>query len=221
MGETIEYPRADGGNVPAWVTGPAAGPAVIVVQEWWGLNDQIKACAERVAQAGFRALVPDLFRGRVTQDANEAKHLMDGLDWEGAVRGDIRGAVRFLGQDGDKVGIMGFCMGGAVTVLAAANLPAIQAAVCFYGIPPAESCDPANIKAPFQGHFAHEDDWVTPAVVNGLESRLQSGEVDYELFRYDAKHAFMNKARPEVYDPDHAGRAWKRTLRFFGEHLKA
>lgn len=219
MGEMIEYPRADGGTVPAWVTGPASGPAVIVVQEWWGLNDQIKASAERVAQAGFRALVPDLFRGRVTQDADEAKHLMDGLDWEGAVRGDIGGAVRFLGQDGDKVGIMGFCMGGALTILSGIQVPGLAAAVCFYGIPPASVADPAEIRVPFQGHFAVEDDWCSPALVAELRARLEAGEVDFELYSYKADHAFMNETRPEVYVESASKTAWKRAMAFFDEHL--
>jgi carboxymethylenebutenolidase len=220
MGAMIEVPLPDGGVAPAWLTGPKSGPAVVVIQEWWGLNEQIKAVAERVAKAGFRALVPDLYRGKVAANADEASHMMNGLDWGGAVRGDIAGAVALLGKKDQQVGVMGFCMGGALTILSSIQVPGLAAAACFYGIPPASVADPAEIRVPFQGHFATKDDWCSPAAVDGLRARLEAGEVDYELFSYEADHAFMNEARPEVYVAKAAALAYKRAFAFFDDHLR-
>ncbi|MCB9728723.1 MAG: dienelactone hydrolase family protein [Deltaproteobacteria bacterium] len=220
MGTMIEVPLPGGGKAPAWSTGPKSGPAVIVIQEWWGLNDQIKGVAERVAEAGFRALVPDLYRGKLASDADEASHFMDDLDWGGAVRGDIAGAAALLGKKDQPVGVLGFCMGGALTILAGIQVPGLAAAVCFYGIPPASAADPAEIRTPFQGHFGTKDDWCSPSAVEGLKARLEAGEVDYELYSYEADHAFMNEARPEVYAPEAARLAWKRAMVFLDEHLR-
>ncbi|MEZ4268526.1 MAG: dienelactone hydrolase family protein [Myxococcota bacterium] len=219
MGAMIEVPLPSGGTAPAWLAGPKSGPAVVVIQEWWGLNDQIKGVADRVAKAGFRALVPDLFRGKLAGDAAEASHLMDSLDWAAAVRGDIAGAVALMGKKDQQVGVMGFCMGGALTILSGIQVPGLAAAVCFYGIPPASVADAAEIRVPFQGHFATKDGWCTPEAVDALKSRLDAGEVDYEVYSYDADHAFMNEARPEVHNAAAAKTAWKRAMAFLNEHL--
>lgn len=220
MGAMIEVPLPSGGTAPAWLTGPKSGPGVVVLQEWWGLNAQIKGVAERVAKAGFRALVPDLYHGKVASDADEASHLMDTLDWAGAVGGDIAGAVALLGKKDQQVGIMGFCMGGALTILSGIQVPGLAAAVCFYGIPPASVADPAELRVPFQGHFAVQDDWCTPALVADLRARLEAGEVDFDLYSYKADHAFMNETRPEVFVAAASKTAWKRAMAFFDEHLR-
>ena len=224
MGEMIQVKRPDGKTCPAYLAKPAAGdkaPAVVVIQEWWGLNDQMKKMADRYAQAGFRALVPDLYRGKLAPygHADEAGHMMGNLNFPDAGKQDIRGCVQHL-KPGGKVGVLGFCMGGALTIIAGVHVPETDAAICFYGIPPKEAADPAQMKAPFQGHFANQDDWCTPAAVNALEATLKGAARTYEIYRYDAQHAFMNEARPEVYDAKVAKTAWDRNLAFLTKHLK-
>jgi carboxymethylenebutenolidase len=159
----------------------------------------------------------------VTQQADEASHLMNGLDFPGATHQDIRGAVDHLramgGGSGGKVAAMGFCMGGALTIAAAVHVPNLAAGVCFYGIPPREFADPANIRIPFQGHFASKDDWCTPAAADALEASMCAAGNPPELFRYEADHAFFNERRSDVYDAACANQAWDRTLAFLAKHL--
>ncbi|MBK8119172.1 MAG: dienelactone hydrolase family protein [Sulfuritalea sp.] len=221
MGQIIEFNRPDGSACRGYLANAGQGrPGVVVIQEWWGLNDQICGVADRFARAGFTALAPDLFKGRVTQDADEASHLMNGLDFPGATHQDIRGAVDYLrGVGAGKVAAMGFCMGGALTIAAAVHVPNLSAGVCFYGIPPREFADPANIHVPFQGHFANMDDWCTPAAVDALEAAMRARGATPELHRYDADHAFFNERRGEVYDAACAGLAWDRSVAFLAKHL--
>lgn len=220
MGKMIEFLRPDGGACGGYLAEADPGrPAVIVIQEWWGLNDQIKRVADRFAAAGFTALAPDLYHGRVTQDPDEANHLMSGLDFAGATHQDIRGAAHFLHGRTKKVGITGFCMGGALTIAAAVHVPEVAAAVCFYGIPPADFASPTQIRVPFQAHFAKHDNWCTPEAVARLEEEMLAAELAPEIYRYDAQHAFCNEARPEVYDAASCRAAFDRTMRFFGHHL--
>ncbi len=221
MGQIIEFNRPDGSACRGYLANAGQGrPGVVVIQEWWGLNDQICGVADRFARAGFTALAPDLFKGRVAQDADEASHLMNGLDFPGATHQDIRGAVDYLrGVGAGKVAAMGFCMGGALTIAAAVHVPNLSAGVCFYGIPPREFADPANIHVPFQGHFANMDDWCTPAAVDALEAAMRARGATPELHRYDADHAFFNERRGEVYDAACAGLAWDRSVAFLAKHL--
>jgi len=221
VGQIIEFKRPDGSACRGYLASAAQGlPGVVVIQEWWGLNDQICGVADRFARAGFNALAPDLFKGRVTQEADEASHLMNGLDFPGATHQDIRGAVDHLRRLGSaKVAAMGFCMGGALTIAAAVHVPDLAAGVCFYGIPPADFADPANIRIPFQGHFAGKDDWCTPAAVDALEASMLAGGATPEIYRYAADHAFFNQARGEVYDAACANAAWERSIAFLRRHL--
>ena len=110
-------------------------------------------------------------------------------------------------------------MGGALTVAAAVHLQGISAAVCFYGIPPAEFADPAQIRIPFQGHFATQDGWCTPAAVAQLESAMKAAGQSPDLHHYEADHAFVNKTRPEVYNEACATLAWNRTVTFLQQYL--
>ncbi len=224
MGHMIDFSRPDGSACRGYLAMAGQGrPGVVVIQEWWGLNDQICGVADRFARAGFNALAPDLFKGRVTQQPDEASHLMNGLDFPGATHQDIRGAVdhlRAMGESGcGKVAVMGFCMGGALTIAAAVHVPNLAAGVCFYGIPPKEFADPANIRIPFQGHFASKDDWCTPAAVDALEAAMRAKGAMPDLYRYQADHAFFNERRGEVYDAACANQAWSRTLAFLGGTL--
>jgi carboxymethylenebutenolidase len=222
MGEMIQFKRPDGKTCPGYLATPKAGsgaPGFVVIQEWWGLNEQIKKTGDRLAEAGYRALVPDLFRGKIAKGADEASHMMANLNFPDAAAQDIRGAVQHLKQSSKKAAVGGFCMGGALTILAAVNVPEMDAGACFYGIPPLQADAIKKIGIPLILHFANQDDWCTPAKVNELEAALKQSKSKFELYRYDARHAFMNEARPEVYDPAGAKLAWDRTLAFLEKVL--
>lgn len=230
MAHTIQYTRPDGQTVHGYLAEPAgvtaATPGVVVIQEWWGLNDQIRGVANRLATAGYRALVPDLYRGQSTVEAEEAHHLMDGLNFGEAASQDIRGAVLYLKQGGAKVGVTGFCMGGALTLLALTQSPEIDAGVPWYGCPPLDFIDASRITAPVLGHFATQDQFFPLSQIEGLEAKLQAAGVRYEGHHYLAHHAFANETAvgparlpATQYDPVWAQQAWDRTLRFLGREL--
>jgi len=203
-----------GGAARAYLAKAAArGPAVVVLQEWWGLNSQIKGVCDRLAAAGFTALAPDLYRGRLALDEQEASHLLEGLDWDAACGRDVAGALSFLKREHPRVAVLGFCMGGALALLAGMRLADCAAVIPFYGVPPEEAGDPAAIKVPVQGHFAERDGWITPAAVAALEAALTRGRVPHELFSYPADHAFCNE-ESKAYEPVSAAQAWSRTLGF-------
>jgi len=229
MGKTASFNRPDGKSVNGYLAEPAGGtkaPAMVVIQEWWGMNDQIRGVADRFAKAGYRALVPDLYRGKTAVDAKEANHLMTGLNFGDAAGQDIRGAVQYLKKASPKVGVTGFCMGGALTVLAAVNVPEMDAGVIWYGYPPLEYVDASKIKAPLMGHWATEDQAFAIGGVDELEKKLRAAGVKFEFHRYNAKHAFANETADEKklemlkYDPKAAEIAWQRTMDFLAKHLK-
>lgn len=229
MGTTISYLRPDGKEVDGYLaepTGAASAPGIVVIQEWWGLNDQIRGVAERMATAGYHALVPDLFRGKSTVEAEEAHHLMRGLNFADAASQDIRGAVQFLKKSNGKVGVTGFCMGGALTLLALTMAPEIDAGLVWYGCPPLEYIDAAKIKAPLQGHFATQDEFFNIASIDQLEEKLRAAGVRYDFHRYLARHAFANETAvgpgrtPQTqYDAVWSQQAWDRAFRFLGHWL--
>jgi len=221
MGRMITFSRPDGGECAAYRAdaGTPGAPGVVVVQEWWGLNDQIRGVADRLAAAGYDAVVPDLYRGKATLDAAEAAHLMEGLDFVGAARQDLRGAARALKHDHERVAVMGFCMGGALAILAGVHVPELDAVISWYGVPPEHATDARAIKVPVQGHFALEDEYFPLLMVDALEKRLMEAGVEHEFHRYDARHAFGNETGPN-YDPDATRRAWERSLSFLDRHLK-
>ena len=230
MGQTIEFKRPDGQSVEGYLA-EAANPiaSVVVIQEWWGLNAQIRGVADRAAAAGFTALVPDLYRGKSTLQAEEAHHLMTGLNFADAASQDVRGAVQYLKarQAGSgKVGVTGFCMGGALTLLTATMAPEADAAVVWYGLPPLEYVDASKIVLPLMAHWATQDKAFDIASVDALDAKLSAAGVRYEPHRYLAHHGFANETaqgpgRIQItqYDAAWAQLAWDRTMRFFGTHL--
>jgi carboxymethylenebutenolidase len=219
MGSMIEFTRPDGGRTRGYLASAGQGrPGIVVIQEWWGLNDQICGVADRFARAGYNALAPDLYKGRLTAVPDEANHLMTNLNFPDATHQDLHGAANHLQESSGKVGVMGFCMGGALTIAALVHVPLLAAGVCFYGIPPKEFADTAKITAPFQGHFANQDDWCTPAAVNALEAAMKAAGQAPELYRYDAAHAFFNE-RSAAYNLDCANQAWDRMMGFLERRL--
>ena len=230
MGKTVAFQRPDGQSVDGYLAEPATAagaPGLVVLQEWWGVNDQIRGVADRFAAAGYVALVPDLYRGKSTVEAAEAEHLMTNLNFADAAGQDVRGAVRYLKQRGTKVGVTGFCMGGALTLLAAVHVPEADAAVVWYGFPPLEYIDASAIKAPLLGHFAIDDVPFPIATVDKLEDKLRVANVVFEFHRYKAMHAFANETQVGTnrlpiteYNPDAAALAWRRTVSFLDRHLR-
>jgi len=223
MGTTITFKRPDGKDATGYLANAAQGnaPGVVVIQEWWGLSEQIKGLTDRFALAGFDALAPDLYDGVVVpyHDTELANKEMTSLDFMDATTQTVRGAVQYLKRNSAKVGLTGFCMGGAVTIIGAAKVAELSAAVAFYGIPPEQAAKPADVKIPLQGHFANKDDWCTPAVVDAFEKGLKAAGKPAEFFRYDADHAFVNEQRAAVHDREAAELAWGRATAFFHKHL--
>jgi carboxymethylenebutenolidase len=220
MGDLISFTCPDGTEAKGYLaTATEPKGSVVVLQEWWGLNDQIKGVADRFAAAGYTALAPDLYEGRVTQDADEASHMMTGLDWTGASEQDTRGAVQYLkAKTGTKTAVMGFCMGGALTIIAGVKVPECDACVCFYGIPPKEAADPTKIAVPFQAHFATKDDWCTPQAVEQLRKDMAGVKSPVDIHEYDGEHGFFNETR-EVFNRNAADVSWERTISFLNKVL--
>jgi carboxymethylenebutenolidase len=223
MAEQEKLTTADGAELPGYLKAAEGGAprgAVVVIHEWWGLTDQVRDVADRLVREGFTAFAPDLYRGKVAKKADEAEKLMGAMDRKQAVE-DISRAVEALRQraPGTKVAVLGFCMGGALTLAAAAKDGSVSAAVPFYGIPQEELADVTKIHCPVQGHYANIDDWCSPDRVNAMEKKLKGAGVPVEIHRYDAEHAFFNEKRPEVYSPQNAELAWKRTVEFLRAKL--
>lgn len=223
MGSMIDFKRVDGRSARGYFARserPGA-PSVVVIQEWWGLQDQIKGICDRLAQAGYNALAPDLYGGVSVpyHDPDAANKAMTSLDFVDATDQAVRGAIIHLKAQGAKVGLTGFCMGGAVTIMGAVRIAEVDAAVCFYGLPPTEVAPPSGVRAPLQGHFANRDDWCTPQAVDGFAAALKAAGISADLYRYDADHGFMNEQRDAVHDAASARLAWERMLAFWKKHL--
>jgi len=228
MGTSVTFTRPDGKTVGGYLAqaADADAPGVVVIQEWWGLNDQIRGVADRLAHAGYHALVPDLYRGKSTVEAEEAHHLMSGLDFGDAASQDVRGAVQHLAAGGAKVGVTGFCMGGALTVLSSMLVPEASAACIWYGYPPMDFVDASKIRIPVIAHWAEQDQPFPIATVDTFEAKLAAAGVAYRGHRYLAHHGFANETAQgpgriamTQYDAAWAQVAWDRTLRFFGRTL--
>jgi len=228
MGETVEF-SSNGGTGEGYLVVPASGsgPGVVVIQEWWGLNEQIKEVCDRLASEGFVALAPDLYRGKKTTEQDEAGKLMMALNIEQAAK-DMAGAVDYLrGHDavsGSGVGVTGFCMGGGLALWLATLRPEdVKAVVPFYGVIPWPAAQPdySRLAARVQGHYAENDDFASPEAVRKLEEELRGLGKEVEFFIYPGVgHAFTNHHRPEVFHEEHSNTAWQRTVEFFRAHLR-
>jgi len=220
----VVFPSAASvGECPGYISSKPSKGGVIVMQEWWGVNEQIKKQAIDWFANEFVSIIPDIYRGKVAVDHEHAGHLMEGLDWPGAVA-DIQAAARYLRQKGcHKVGVVGFCMGGSLSFASAVKLPEIDAAVVFYGNPDPRLADAAKARAPVQCHFGTNDSikgWTDSSAQDMLEQKLKESGVAYEFHRYQGcEHAFVNDQRPEVYNKEAAHLARQRTHQFFTKHL--
>lgn len=223
-GKMVEYPT-NGETGMGYLALPASGsgPGVIVIQEWWGLVDHIKDLADRFAAEGFVALAPDMYRGKTTTSPDDAEKLMMALRID-QVEKDLRGAIDHLlaleETTSDKVGTIGFCMGGQLSLYAACANPKVGACVVFYGVHPNVQPDLAGLQGPVLGFFAEHDGFVTPEVARKLESDIRAAGKQVEITIYDgADHAFFNDTRAEVYNEAAATDAWSRVLPHFRENL--
>jgi len=226
MGEMVQFPYA-GGTTSGYLSVPeqGSGPGVLVIQEWWGLVDHIKDLCDRFAGEGFVALAPDLYHGKMTKSPDEAGKLMMALRVDEAER-DLSAAAQYLARhdatSGEKIGVVGFCMGGALALYTATRNSKIGACVVFYGGHPNVKPDLPNLQAPVLGLYGENDRSVTPAVVRDLEERLKTLGKQIEVNIYPgADHAFFNDTRPQVYNAEAAADAWQRTVDFLRKNLSA
>jgi len=224
MGKLVEF-EVNGKLGKGYLAEPEGkkGPGVIVLQEWWGLVDHMKDVCDRFATAGFVALAPDLYHGKTAGEPDTAGRMMMDLQMDQAEK-DMRGAISFLMKqksiEGEKIGVIGFCMGGQLALLAASKNSQIGAVADFYGVHPNINPDFKAIHAPVLGIFAENDEFVNSEVVKKLENELVSAgkQIDFETFP-GVGHAFFNDSRPDVYNKEAAGKAWEKVLEHFGKHL--
>lgn len=211
-----------------FITGAFAEPsgegkvgAIVLLQEYWGINEHIKSLVDRFAKEGYLVLAPDLYHGKVTTDPNEGAKLAGDLDTLKAVE-EIAGAVAHLKEhprSNGKVGVVGFCLGGALALASACHVPGLGAVVSFYGIPPADKVDYAKVTAPIMMHVAKHDHWVTTEKASHVRDQIEKHGKHVDLFIYAANHAFVNDTRPDVYHPENAQVALERTFEMFKANL--
>ncbi len=209
-GATTAYVALPEGDVTA---------AVLLIQEWWGINDHIRDLAGRYANEGYLCVAPDLFRGKLAKDPEEAAQLMQGLAIEDGLE-TIRAAIAAAKQKYNvrKIGITGYCMGGTFALRAACEIDELAAAAPFYGdIPEDEILK--RLKTPTLFIAGKRDAWINPQKVNGLIEAARKYDLPVEAVSYDADHAFFNDTRPQVYDAEAAADAWRRVLELFRKHL--
>lgn len=225
MGTMIDYQR-NGHKVGAYLaTPPGAGPfpAMIVIQEWWGLNAHIRDVADRYAREGYVALAPDLYHGKATDNPNEAGKLMGALNREEAIKDLIAGTQYLKSQKlvrGDRIGVTGFCMGGSFALLLPCKTKEIRAAAPYYGEIP-EAATLQALACPVLYIYGDADFWITRDDVRRLEEAIKKYNKPAEVKIYPgAPHAFFNDTRKDVFRPKEAQDAWQRTLDFFAKHLK-
>ena len=222
----VEF-ESNGGTAPGYLATPesGSGPGTIVLQEWWGLEAHIKDVCDRFAREGFFALAPDLFRGETTDQPDEAEQKMMALSMDQAEK-DMRGAVDFLaGQDGyqgERVGSVGFCLGGGLAVWAATANRKVGAVVSYYYVMPHGKPDFSKLEAPVLGHFGTADDFVPVDDAKALEQEIAQASdhpVAFEFYE-GAGHAFFSDHnRLGTYDRDSAEHSWRRTIEFLRSNL--
>lgn len=224
MGSMVSYP-ANGHTTSGYLAVPPAGrgPAVLVIQEWWGLVDHIKSVADRLAGAGFVALAPDFYHGETTKSPDVAAKLFMAVNIDRA-GADLRGSADYLKGRPEvtstRVGAIGFCMGGQLALYAGMAYPdRLGAVVDFYGIHPNVKIDPVRLAVPVQGHFGRRDGSIPVESVTALAAAVERAGGSFEAHFYDADHAFFNDTRPQVHDPAAAAVAWDRSIAFLRKHL--
>jgi carboxymethylenebutenolidase len=220
----VEF-EANGGTATGYLAEPEEkGPGIVVLQEWWGVDDHIKDVCDRFAREGFLALAPDLYRGETTDQPDEAQQKMMAMSMDQAEK-DMRGAVDYLASheqyDGSGIGSVGFCLGGGLSVWAATANPKVDAVVTYYYVMPHGKPDFSKVDAPVLGHFGTNDDFVSVDDAKALEQEIREGGADVTFEFYEgAGHAFFgDHNRIGTYHEEHAKNSWQKTLNFFRRHL--
>lgn len=224
--EMIDFP-SNGSTAPGYLAHDEttdAHPGLVVLQEWWGLDDHIRDVTRRFADVGYIALAPDLYHGVVTTEPDDARKQLMALDMPNALR-EIAGAVAYLKNHArvspKRIGVVGFCMGGALTLHAAANIADVGAGVAFYGGRPPEASEFAGRDDVAVLNLVGDKDVNVLEKIRELEAGLAAHKLTHELVVYpDAEHAFFNDTR-DAYKADAAADAWGRTLKWFAAHLTA
>jgi len=214
-------------TVSGYLVLPGTGgrhPAIIVIHEWWGLNDWVKEEAQKLAEQGYAALAVDLYRGRSTADPNEAHELMRGLPQDRGMR-DLEAAFDYLASrpdvDAKKIGSIGWCMGGGWSIQLAVAEPRLAACVVNYGALPTDPAAIAKIHAAVLGNFGAEDRGIPPESVHAFERAMKAAGKSIDVKIYDgAGHAFENPNNKAGYRPEATADAWARIVAFFAKTLK-
>lgn len=218
--ETLSFSTANG-DTTAYVAIPeeSNGKAVILIQEWWGLNHHIKDIANRYAAEGFTAIAPDLYRGKLAENPQQAGEMMNALTTEDGID-TIKNAIDAAREkyDFQHFGISGYCMGGTYALRAACELEGISASAPFYGDIPEEDIL-KNLTAPTIFISGTKDGWINSEKVATLEEIAEKYELPIDSVKYVADHAFFNDTRPEVYDKDAAQDAWAKVTQLFNDSL--
>jgi len=225
MGQNVEF-AANGGMASGYLAEQEGGdraPALVVLQEWWGVDDHIRDVCDRFAGEGFLALAPDLYHGETTEQPDEAQQKMMALNMEEAEK-EMKGAVTFLlehDRSNGQVGSVGFCLGGGLSVWAATANENVGAVSTFYYVMPHGKPDFSQVDAPVLGHFGTADDFVSVDDAKALEQEIADAGNDVTFEFYEgAGHAFFNDTdRLGTYHEEHAKTAWGRTVDFFKRHL--
>lgn len=222
--DMVEF-QSNGGTAIGYLAKPPGDgpfPGVIVIQEWWGLNDHIKVVADRFAAEGFVTLAPDLYGGRVAREPDEARKLAMSLELPHAIT-DMLGAVNYLcgRSDVSRIGAIGFCMGGSLVLHLATKTPRIAAVASFYGGRIPEDAELRQISSPVLAFYGGRDQGIPPEKVDENRAALERANVPHDVVVYDhADHAFFNDSRPTAYDAAAASDSWQRTLMLFRKHLQ-
>ena len=218
--ESLNLDTSRGGTT-AYVARPQTevDAAVLLIHEWWGINDHIRDLAGRYAKEGYLCAAPDLYRGRVAKDTEEASALMQALEIDDGME-TIRKAMDAAAETYQvkRFAITGYCMGGTFALRAACEIPELKAAAPFYGdIPEAEVL--AKLTVPTLFIAGKRDAWINPEKVRSLQESADKYQLPVEVVSYDADHAFFNDTRPQVYDAEAAADSWRRVLELFQKHL--
>jgi carboxymethylenebutenolidase len=215
---------SNGSSLPAYEALPSSGkwPGVIVIQEYWGLVPHIERVADRLAEAGFVAVAPDLYHGKAAKEPDEAGKMAMALKADEAAR-DLSATVDYLlnndAVQGTGVGVIGFCMGGGLALSIAALRPEVAAVVPFYGFPRDPNWNPSAVKGAVLGHYA-EHDHISLDQVQQAWNAFKAAGLDATYYVYPGtNHAFFNDDRPQVYNSEAAALAWDRTIAFLHRHL--
>jgi carboxymethylenebutenolidase len=221
-GQIVTFP-SNGSTAEGYLATPASGrgPGVIVIQEWWGLNDNIKGIADRFAAEGYLALAPDLYHGKVTKEPDEAGKMLMSMKMDEAGK-DMAGAYDYLKGNSactGKIGSVGYCAGGALALVVATMRP-IDACVMYYGAFVGPEPDVSKLSGPVMMHYAEHDDWASPEKAHALEAKIRAAGKHAQLYIYPGtEHAFFNDTRPEVYNAEAADTSMARTLEFYKKQL--